>query len=102
VISLAFDDITGEPWIVSAFDREYMRQQTKVHDKAVELFQKEADRGKNQELKAWASKTLPTLRELHQTARQIASDKSSGSSNKSGNSSGRNNGQPGRPCPSGF
>jgi len=85
------------------FDREYMRQQLKDHDKAVELFQKETDKGKDQELKAWASKTLPTLREHQQMARDIAStvgasDKSGSSSTKSSSSSsGKNNGQTGRP-----
>ncbi len=73
------------------FDRAYMQQQMKDHEKAVELFQKQADKGKDQELKDWASKTLPTLREHHRMVREIAStvgsgDKSSDSSGKSGKS----------------
>jgi len=75
----------------AGFDREYMRQQLKDHEKAIDLFQKEADKGKDQELKDWANKTLPTLREHQRMAREIASavgvtDKSSGNSSKSGKS----------------
>jgi predicted outer membrane protein len=54
------------------FDREYMRQQVKDHEKAVDLFQKQADKGKDPEIKAWASKMLPALREHQRMAREIA------------------------------
>jgi len=47
----------------AAFDREYIRQQLAAHKEAVALFEDEAKSGKNEELKAFAEKTLPTLRE---------------------------------------
>jgi putative membrane protein len=54
------------------FDRKYMESMVKDHDKAVALFEKEASSGKDAEAKAWAEKTLPTLREHQQQARDIA------------------------------
>lgn len=54
------------------FDREYMKSQLMDHDKVVALFEAEADRGTDAEVKAWASKTLPTLREHETMARDIA------------------------------
>jgi putative membrane protein len=55
------------------FDREYMRAMVKDHDSAVALFEKQARSGGDPELKAWAEKTLPTLREHQQIARDLAS-----------------------------
>jgi predicted outer membrane protein len=55
------------------FDREYMRQQLKAHEKAISLFEREANSGKDPELKAFASNTLPALREHQQLARDTAS-----------------------------
>jgi putative membrane protein len=43
------------------FDRQYAKQMVKDHQKAVSLFQKEADRGADADLKAFASQTLPIL-----------------------------------------
>lgn len=54
------------------FDREYMRGQVKDHEKAVSLFERQSTSGNDAELKAFAAKTLPTLREHHQMARDIA------------------------------
>lgn len=54
------------------FDREYMRGQVKDHEKTVALFEREAQQGKDAEAKAWAEKTLPTLREHLQQARDLA------------------------------
>jgi putative membrane protein len=53
------------------FDRAYMKEMVKDHDRDVKAFQKEADAGKDGELKAWAAKTLPTLREHQQQAKQV-------------------------------
>jgi len=44
-----------------AFDREYMRGQVKDHREAVALFMAEAKQGQDPDLKAFATKTLPTL-----------------------------------------
>lgn len=45
----------------AAFDRAYAKQMVQDHRKAVDLFQKEADRGTDADLKAFASQTLPIL-----------------------------------------
>jgi putative membrane protein len=47
----------------AAFDRAYMDQMVTAHRAAVELFEKESKDGSNAELKAFATKTLPTIRE---------------------------------------
>ena len=54
------------------FDRKYMEEMVKGHDKAVALFEKEAANGKDAETKAWADTTLPTLREHQKMARDTA------------------------------
>jgi len=45
----------------AAFDKGYMDEMVKDHVKDVAAFRKEAKEGKDPEVKAWASKTLPTL-----------------------------------------
>jgi putative membrane protein len=54
------------------FDRDFMAQMVKDHEAAVELFSSEAQSGQDAELKAWAAKTLPTLREHLQLAKALA------------------------------
>lgn len=66
------------------FDREYMRSQVKAHNEAVALFEKEARAGKDQETKAWAEQTLPTLREHQRLANEL-SGKLGGPLGKAGN-----------------
>ncbi len=46
-----------------AFDKAYVADMVKDHKKDVAEFQKEANGGKDPEVKAFASKTLPTLQE---------------------------------------
>ncbi len=48
------------------FDKAYVDAMVGDHNDAVNLFQSEAEGGATEELKAWAAKTLPTLKE-HQT-----------------------------------
>ncbi|MDP9128710.1 MAG: DUF4142 domain-containing protein, partial [Pseudomonadota bacterium] len=45
------------------FDRQYVAMQVTAHDNAVALFDDYAKSGDNSALKAFASKTLPTLQE---------------------------------------
>jgi putative membrane protein len=45
------------------FDRAYMQDMVSDHQKDVAAFRKEAQSGKDPEVKAWAAKTLPTLEE---------------------------------------
>jgi putative membrane protein len=47
----------------SQFDREYVLAQVKDHQEAVALFENYAHNGQDQELKAFATQTLPTLKE---------------------------------------
>jgi putative membrane protein len=54
------------------FDREYVRAMIKDHDSAVTLFERQSRSGGDPELKAWAEKTLPTLREHQRLARDLA------------------------------
>jgi putative membrane protein len=54
------------------FDREYMKDMISDHKAAVALFEREAKEGHDPELKDFASKTLPTLREHLKMARKIA------------------------------
>ncbi|MEH1967746.1 DUF4142 domain-containing protein [Nostoc sp.] len=56
----------------AAFDQAYMNQMVKDHVKTVSLFQSEAEQGQDQDLKAWATKTLPTLQEHLQSARSLS------------------------------
>jgi putative membrane protein len=56
------------------FDREYMSMMVAGHDKAVAAFQGESREGSDAELKAFATKTLPTLLE-HQTLAKETRDK---------------------------
>jgi putative membrane protein len=44
------------------FDRQFAQMMISDHQKAIALFEKEASSGTDPELKAWATKTLPTLR----------------------------------------
>jgi putative membrane protein len=47
----------------SEFDRAYVREMVAGHKKAVSAFTTESMSGKDSDIKAWAGKTLPTLRE---------------------------------------
>jgi putative membrane protein len=54
-----------------AFDRAYMSEMVKDHKNDVAEFKKQADRGKDPDLKAWASQKLPTLQEHLRMAQDI-------------------------------
>jgi putative membrane protein len=62
----------------AAFDREYMAGQVKDHEDAVRLFEDESKNGNDGALKAWASRTLPTLRDHLKMARDLAARTRSG------------------------
>ncbi|MFJ3483148.1 DUF4142 domain-containing protein [Pseudomonas sp. NPDC090202] len=55
-----------------SFDQAYANNQVKAHEAAIELFEKEAANGKDAELKAFASATLPKLKEHLAQAKQLA------------------------------
>jgi putative membrane protein len=57
------------------FDRTYAEGQLKAHEEAVKLFQAESEGGQDDSLKTWAGKTLPTLREHLQLAKDLSDHK---------------------------
>ncbi len=54
------------------FDRDYMKDQLKGHEEAVDLFTKASKHCKDEGLKNFASKTLPTIQEHLKMAKQLA------------------------------
>jgi putative membrane protein len=56
------------------FDQAYMDQMVKDHQKTVSLFQREAEQGQDPDLKAFATKTLPTLQQHLQQAQSLANN----------------------------
>ncbi|HKE58155.1 MAG TPA: DUF4142 domain-containing protein, partial [Pyrinomonadaceae bacterium] len=52
------------------FDREYMSMMVAGHDKAVAAFQEQSANGSDAELKAFATRTLPTLLEHQSLAKE--------------------------------
>jgi putative membrane protein len=57
----------------SAFDRAYMRDMVRDHEKDIADFQKEASAGSNMDLKNFASSTLPTLQDHLRQAKEASS-----------------------------
>jgi putative membrane protein len=53
------------------FDHAFMKHMLKDHKEAVALFEKESKDGRDADLKAFAAKTLPTLREHLQMAKKL-------------------------------
>ena len=54
------------------FDREYMKHMVEGHRMAVGLFEAESASGKEADVKAFAAKHLPTIREHYKMAQDIA------------------------------
>jgi putative membrane protein len=54
------------------FDRAYMKEMIEDHEKDVKEFQKEADSGRDADIKKWAAKTLPTLQMHLKMAKETA------------------------------
>jgi putative membrane protein len=55
----------------TAFDRAYARDMVKDHETDVAAFQKEANAGKDDSLKGFASETLPTLQDHLKQAKEM-------------------------------
>ena len=77
-----------EKYSSEQFDREYMKDMVKDHQKDIALFEREARTGRDAEVKSWAEKTLPTLREHLKMARDI-----SGKMGTTGTSTSKKDGQ---------
>ena len=56
----------------AAFDREYMKAMVKDHDHDVAMFETYSQHGKDEQLKSWAAKTLPTLQDHKEMATATA------------------------------
>jgi putative membrane protein len=55
------------------FDRAYDPMQVKAHQQAIQLFEAYAREGDNPDLKAWAAKTLPHLKQHLAMAKKLTS-----------------------------
>ncbi len=66
------------------FYRAYATQMVKDYQKAVELFRDESERGKDADLKAYATKILPVLEVHLRLARELAGDEGSESKSAGG------------------
>jgi putative membrane protein len=72
----------------AAFDSAYAKQMVKDHNQTISLFQREATRGTDADLKAFAQKTLPALQEHLSMARSLPSGNGHGSMSGNKNQSG--------------
>ena len=54
------------------FDHAYMKEQLKLHQQDVREFQDEAQNGRDPNVRAFASKTLPTLQQHLETAKNLS------------------------------
>lgn len=87
------------------FDRAYAKMMLKDHEKDVKEFERQSTRGGDPDIRAFASKTLPTLQEHLQIARTLPGNEGSGNSNSNSggsknsnrNSNSNNNGNSNRP-----
>lgn len=61
------------------FDKAYMQHMLKDHRKDINEFQKEANKGKDPDVKSFASSTLPTLQQHLQHAQRVAGGNQTGS-----------------------
>lgn len=68
------------------FDRAYAKMMLKDHEKDVKEFERQSTKAGDPELRAFVTKTLPTLQEHLQIARTLPGNESSGNSNSNGNS----------------
>jgi putative membrane protein len=57
------------------FDKAFADCQVKAHEEAVKLFENESRSGQDADLKSWAAKTLPTLREHLELAKNLPEKK---------------------------
>ena len=81
------------------FDRAYSKMMLSDHNKDVKEFEKQSTKGADAELKAFASKTLPTLQEHLQMARSLepnqrGNSNSNSNSNRNSNSNNSNSNRP--------
>ena len=73
------------------FDRAYSKMMLKDHEKDVSEFEKQSTKGTDPDVKAFASKTLPTLQEHLTMVRALPGNEKGGGSNSNRNSNGNSN-----------
>jgi putative membrane protein len=73
------------------FDRAYSKMMLKDHEKDVSEFEKQSMKGTDPDVKAFASKTLPTLQEHLTMARALPGNEKGGNRNSNGNMNGNSN-----------
>lgn len=78
------------------FDRDYSKMMLSDHNKDVSAFEKQSTKGADPDLKAFATRTLPTLQEHLQMAKALNPGNRGGNSN-SNMSNRNNNGNANRP-----
>ena len=74
-----------------AFDRAYSKEMLKDHENAAKDFEKQSTDGTDADLKAFASKGLPTLQQHLEMARALPGNAGRGNSNMNGNSNSNGN-----------
>ena len=57
----------------AAFDSAYIKAMREDHEKDIQVFRREANNGRDRDVKAFASKTLPTLRHHYEMVLEISS-----------------------------
>ncbi len=70
----------------AAFDRAYARMMVNDHKKKVDNFEKQSERGGDPDLKAFATRTLPTVQEHLQMARALPGAEGGGDNSNTGGS----------------
>ena len=76
------------------FDRAYSKMMLSDHNKDVSEFEKQSTKGTDPDLKAFASKTLPTLQEHLQMAKALPENQRSSSNSNSNRNSNSNSNRP--------
>ena len=76
------------------FDRAYSKMMLSDHNKDVSEFEKQSTKGTDPDLKAFASKTLPTLQEHLQMAKSLPDNQHGNSNSNSNRNSNSNSNRP--------
>ena len=72
------------------FDRAYAKLMLKDHEKDVKEFERQSTKGSDPDLRAFATKTLPTLQQHLELARTLPGNEGSGGSNSNNSGGSRN------------
>jgi len=64
------------------FDRQYMQQMVEAHREAVKLFEKEIKDGKDEAVKSFAAKHLPTIKDHLKLAQEVSDNLKGGPGEK--------------------